>query len=118
MENKEKRPAEMEAPTGTIQITLPDYNIFTREEQERAAKIIELFWMTLQANGLEQREKYGELPSMIIYFFGSSASLDICCRNSGERKSLYTDTETIGEKTEDVRAWLRGILEGMKHDRI
>lgn len=32
MTDKEKRPAEMETPTGTITITLPDYNMFTQEE--------------------------------------------------------------------------------------
>lgn len=34
MENKEKCPAEMETPTGTIEISLPDYSILSGEEQE------------------------------------------------------------------------------------
>lgn len=128
MENKEKRPAEMEAPTGTVTITLPDYNMFSPEEQERATKIMELLWMVLQANSLEERraEKTENLPTISARFSGIKADFSVECYRFGYNKKtkaelidVYTDAffeDTFSFKCDCIKKYLTEILEGMKHD--
>lgn len=135
MANKEKCPAEMETPTGTVQITLPDYNMFSGEEQEKAEKIMELFWMTLQVNGLSDRncnhDLSNSLPTMFVRFSGHVSSLEFSCHIHGyngrydsgnhheyQVKNMYLDKEMLCflENANYLREWLHEILEGMKHD--
>lgn len=135
MENKEKRPAEMETPTGTVTITLPDYNMFSGEEQEKAVKIMELFWMALQANGLSDRNSDAKpqntLPTMFTESSGHISVLKFRCYMNGytskcdlrnhdeyqEREIKMDDpTERFLKNADCIKRWLRRILEGMKHD--
>lgn len=130
MGNKEKRPAEMETPSGTVQITLPDYNMFSPEEQEKAAEIMELIWMALQANSLEERkaEKTGCLPTVSFYFSGSVANFSVECYRLGydkqakaERMDAYTDVSfksSFPVKYGCMKKYLHSILEEMNHDRV
>lgn len=118
MANKEKRPAEMEAPTGTLQIILPDYNMFSPVEQEKAVKIIELFWMALQINGVEDKEE--QITQAFPWYFGNTNSFEISVklRNLNRAKSVrpYKEMEEFLADYKEVRMWLQDILEGMKHE--
>lgn len=135
MVEKEKRPAEMEAPTGTIEITLPDYNMFSGEEQEKAVKAMELIWMALCANGLTDRDSdvkpQNALPTMFMESSGHISVLKFRCYMNGytsgcdlrnydeyqEREIKMDDpTERFLKNVDCVKRWLRGILVGMKHD--
>lgn len=135
MTNKEECPAEMEAPTGTVQITLPDYNMFSGEEQEKAEKIMELFWMALQANGLSDRNSDAKpqntLPTMFTESSGHISVLKFRCYMNGytskcdlrnhdeyqEREIKMDDsTERFLKNADCIKRWIHGILEGMKHD--
>lgn len=128
MLDKEKRPAEMETPTGTVTMTFPDYNMFSGEEQEKALEIMELFWMALQVNGLEERitEKTESLPTVSLHFSGITARFSVDCYKSGYDKKtkpecmeVYTDaffTDTFFFKCDCITEYLHGILKGMKHD--
>ena len=134
MVNKEKRPAETETLTGTCTMTFPDYNMFTPEEQEKAMKIMELFWMGLQVNGLNSRkaEITGTLPTMFFRFYGHVSNIDFDCHMTGYREGYDPDNlneyqqrsvwaaekEKFFEDADSVKRWLHGILEGMKHDRV
>lgn len=82
MANKEKRPAEMETPTGTCTMTFPDYNMFPGEEQEKAMKIMELFWMALQVNGLNDRDSDEDPENLFRPCF--LASQGMCLRLSSD----------------------------------
>lgn len=134
MANKEKRPAEMETPTGTCTMTFPDYNMFTPEEQEKAVKIMELFWMGLQVNGLNKRDRSenptNTFPTMFFNFSGHVSLVDFRCFLHGYRDESDTNDHDeyqcqevwlcekgrFLDKTERLRMWLHDILEGMKHD--
>lgn len=137
MENKKKRPAEMETPTGTIEITLPDYNMFSPEEQEKAVKAMELIWMALQANGLNDRncnrDPNNTLPTTFIKFSGHISNIEFSCHTHGYRSGydadnheeyqekgivLDTERECFFKSAKDLYGWLHGILEGMKHDCV
>ncbi len=126
MANKEKRPAEMETPTGTCTMTFPDYNMFSGEEQEKAEKIMELIWMGLQTNGMEgrRREVTGCLPTVFGNLWGHTGEIEIdVCKNGwfqgcpGNKMVVHFD-ERIDQEYDHVRSWLHEILEGMKHDRV
>lgn len=133
MENKEKRPAEMETPSGTIEITLPDYNMFSFEEQEKAIKAIELIWMALQVNGLNDRDsdenRENTLPTMFSEIHGHISLLDFRCHMNGYERDydpynhdeyqireikLDGEEEMFFKNAESIRKWLHGILERMK----
>lgn len=118
MANKEKRPAEMETPTGTLQITLPDYNMFSPVEQEKAVKIMELFWMTLQINGVEDKEE--QLAQVFPWYFGNTNRFEILVKSKNSNQSRivapYKEMEKFISDYEEVRMWLQNILEGMKHE--
>lgn len=125
MANKEKRPAEMEAPTGTVTMTFPDYNMFAPEEQEKAVKIMELLWMALQINGMEERKRKltGDLPTVFGRLWGHIGSIEMqiyengWCEDHPYRSMIEVHfDERIDEEYSRVRSWLHGILEGMKHD--
>lgn len=127
MANKEKRPAEMETPTGTCTMTFPDYNMFTPEEQEKAVKAMELFWMVLQANGLNDRkaEITGTLPTIFCEYAGHISGILFRCYETGYKLSgecienqLWMDVEKeeFLKTASHIKGWLHGILEGMKHD--
>lgn len=127
MSSKKKYPAESAAPTGTLQITLPDYNMFSPEEQEKAVKIMRLFWMALQANGLEERkaEKTGSLPTISAHFSGTLAQFSIEHYDHGYRVgkrpellSLYADSyleDSFLSKYRHIKKYLDDILEGVKN---
>ena len=134
MAGKEKRPAEMEAPTGTVTITLPDYNMFSGEEQEKAVKIMELLWMALQVNGLSDRNSNWDpsntLPTVFFKFSGHVSFIEFSCYMNGYKNGCDTDKHNIFqeqlirvdtekecffEDSEYLGEWLHGILEGMKH---
>lgn len=135
MADKEKRPAEMEAPTGTVQITLPDYNMFTPEEQEKAVKVMELIWMAFQVNGLSDRScnkvPSNTLPTMFFDFSGHISWIDFRCHMHGYKDGCDTDNpdeyqarlmrldtkkERFFEEADCLMGWFHDILEGMKHD--
>lgn len=135
MENKEKRPAEMEAPTGTITITLPDYNMFSGEEQEKAVKAMELIWMALQVNGLNPRNNNwnpeNNLPTMSCSFSGHVSEIEYRCFLNGYGDKCDLDNydeyqvrhlkpnvekERFFKNADSIWRWIHGILEGMKHD--
>lgn len=133
MANKEKRPAEMETPTGTVQITFPDYNMFTPEEQEKAAEIMELIWMAFQVNGLSARNNNrnpeNRLPTSFVNFSGHVASVEISCHMTGyrdgydsynpeefQKRELRFEKDGFYSDFNLTKKWLHGILERMKHD--
>lgn len=135
MADKEKRPAEMGAPTGTVTITLPDYNTFSPEEQEKAVKAMELIWMALQANGLNDRncnrDPNNTLPTMFIRLSGHISNVEFSCHTHGYRSgydadnpeeyqvkeiALNSERECFFKRAKDLGEWLHGTLEGMKHD--
>ncbi len=127
MEDKEKRPAEMEAPTGTVTMTFPDYNMFAPEEQEKAVKIMELLWMGLQINGMQARQKEftGGLPTVFGRIYGNIGVISIevfrngwdekCACQMRNTRDTHFDERLDGEY-EHARSFLHGILEDMKHD--
>lgn len=137
MLNKEKRPAEMEAPTGTVTMTFPDYNMFSGEEQEKAMEIMELFWMALQVSGLSDRDSdekpQNTLPAMFTESAGHVSVLKFRCYMNGYTNKCdlrnYDEYQEREIKTNDpverflknadcIKRWLHGILEGMRHDRV
>lgn len=118
MVNKEKRPAEMETPTGTLQITLPDYNTFSPVEQEKAVKIMELFWMALQINGVEDKDE--QMVKVFPWYFGNTNTFDISADSKGlvERKNIraYKEMEEFIVDYKEAFTWLKSILERIKHE--
>ncbi len=134
MTDKEKRPAERKAPSGTVTMTFPNYNMFTPEEQEKALKIMELFWISLQVNGLNDRDSdkdpENHLPTMFFDFSGHVSALKFRCHMNGYKENYdYRNPKEfqcceikVSKAKEFLKAssfakgWLRGILEGMKHD--
>lgn len=127
MANKEKRPAEMETPTGTCTMTFPDYNMFSGEEQEKAMNIMEIFWMALQINGLKNRSKKetGNLPTVFSGLRGHISLLETQVHVNGwedgdvpENIGIYFNSkyQPFDRQFEYAKSRLAEILEGMKHD--
>ena len=125
MANKEKRPAEMETPTGTCTMTFPDYNMLSEEEQEKAAKIMELFWMALCVNGLKKRSRKetGDLPTVFAGLRGHISFLDIDVHVNGwaegdkpEKIGVHFGDQCFDEQVEYAKDRFFEILKGMKHD--
>lgn len=133
MASKEKCPAEMGAPTGTVTIALPDYNMFSGEEQEKAVKAMELIWMALQVNGLEPRNNNwnpeNKLPTMFCWFSGHISEIEFRCYLNGyghecdyDNHDVYqecnirpnAEKEIFLKNADYIMEWLYGILKGMK----